>query len=438
MKQEQIKKFNKVFPWYSGLSGDLLFWVAIDTLFLTVVKQFNASQIVSLTTVSLMTCIALQIPLLKIIKKIGNTNSVRLGSLLMLISSILLTFGTKYTIIAIGRIFYEIAITFQNMANAILKNNLELQQRNNEYIEIKTKSNTIYAVVTMIISFVVSLMFNLNNYLPMLGCISFCIICFILSFYIIDFSNYDKIEEKKREKQSKSKTKYNKIIIILIISYGLFYPIVNSGQSNGKLFIQQELLLNFNVEKTALIIGGILCISRIIRVISNVAFNKIHNKYEEKVGVILPIFLSTSIILMIAGSFIKKYIILKFAIMSFGYIIILFVRDPFKVYMQDLALRNVGKEGQQSLLTTMELSRKVVRAIMSFSFTMILLDNPMITVITILFVLSIIEILISIKLYKLIINGKKEKVDEKYIDYGNRKSGKNYLKQNDKRQIQQL
>ena len=131
MKQEQIKKFNKVFPWYSGLSGDLLFWVAIDTLFLAVVKQFNASQIVSLTTVSLMTCIALQIPLLKIIKKIGNTNSVRLGSLLMLISSILLTFGTKYTIIAIGRIVYEIAITFQNMANAILKNNLELQQRNN-------------------------------------------------------------------------------------------------------------------------------------------------------------------------------------------------------------------------------------------------------------------------------------------------------------------
>lgn len=124
--------------------------------------------------------------------------------------------------------------------------------------------------------------------------------------------------------------------------------------------------------------------------------------------------------------------------MSFGYIIILFVRDPFKVYMQDLALRNVGKEGQQSLLTTMELSRKVVRAIMSFSFTMILLNNPMITVITILFILSIIEILVSIKLYKLIINGKEEKVDEKYIDYGNRKSGKNYLKQNDKRQIQQL
>lgn len=34
------------------------------------------------------------------------------------------------------------------MANAVLKNNLELQNRNNEYIKVKTKSNTIYATVT--------------------------------------------------------------------------------------------------------------------------------------------------------------------------------------------------------------------------------------------------------------------------------------------------
>lgn len=411
MKQENMTKFNKIFPWYAGLSGDLLFWVAIDTLFLTVVKNFNASQIVSLTTVSLITCIMLQVPLLKAVKKIGNTNSVRLGSLLLLISSLLLTFGQNYIIIALGKIIYEIAFTFQNMANVVLKNNLELQDRNNEYIKIKTKSNTIYATVTMIISFVASIMFNLNNYLPMLGCISFCFICFILSFYIVDYSNYNKVNEETKIK-SKTKINYNKLIIVLIISYGLFYPIVNSGQSNGKLFIQQELLLSFDVEKTSLIIGAILCISRIVRVISNIAFNKVHSKYKEKVGVILPILLSTSIVLMILGSFIKISAILKFSVMSLGYIIILFIRDPFKVYMQDLALRNIGKAKQQSLLTTMELLRKIGRAIMSLSFTIILANNLMITVITILFILSIIEILISIKLYKLILNEKEVKNEE--------------------------
>ena len=411
MEQEKMTKFNKIFPWYAGLSGDLLFWVAIDTLFLTVVKNFNASQIVSLTTVSLITCIALQVPLLKIIKKIGNTNSVRLGSMLLLVSSLLLTFGQNYIVIALGKVIYEIAFTFQNMANAILKNNLELQNRNNEYIKVKTKSNTIYATVTMIISFIASLIFNLNNYLPMYGCITFCLICFIVSFYIVDYSNYNKIKEETKIK-SKKKINYKGLIILLIISYGLFYPIVNSGQANGKLFIQQELLLNFDVEKTALIIGAILCISRIVRVVSNIAFSKIHNKYKEKVGVILPILLSISIVFMILGSFIKNSVILKFSIMSLGYVIILFIRDPFKVYMQDLALRKVGKEGQQSLLTTMELSRKIRRAIMSFSFTLILVNNPMITVIAILFILSIIEILISIKLYNLVINGNEIKSEE--------------------------
>ena len=411
MEQEKMTKFNKIFPWYAGLSGDLLFWVAIDTLFLTVVKNFNASQIVSLTTVSLITCIALQVPLLKIIKKIGNTNSVRLGSMLLLVSSLLLTFGQNYIVIALGKVIYEIAFTFQNMANAILKNNLELQNRNNEYIKVKTKSNTIYATVTMIISFIASLMFNLNNYLPMYGCITFCLICFIVSFYIVDYSNYNKTKEETKIK-SKKKINYKGLIILLIISYGLFYPIVNSGQANGKLFIQQELLLNFDVEKTALIIGAILCISRIVRVVSNIAFSKIHNKYKEKVGVILPILLSISIVFMILGSFIKNSVILKFSIMSLGYVIILFIRDPFKVYMQDLALRKVGKEGQQSLLTTMELSRKIGRAIMSFSFTLILVNNPMITVIAILFILSIIEILVSIKLYKLVVNGDEVKSEE--------------------------
>lgn len=404
MNEKSLNRFNKLFPWFSGLSSDLLFWIAIDTLFLTVVKNFNASQIVSLTSISLIICILLQVPLLNSIKKIGNTKSVRIGSLLLLISSILLTFGTSYVVIAIGKILYEIAFTFQNMINAVLKNNLELQNRENEYIKFRTNANTIYAVVTMIISFVASVMFNINNYLPMIGCITFCLICFILSFYMVDYSDNDCIKNRtcieKHEKQKKKM--YSKVILVIILSYGLFYPIVSSGQSNGKLFIQQELLKNFNVEKTALIIGAILCVSRIVRVISNIAFNKIHKKYQNKVGVILPFLLSLSLCLMVLGYFIQYSIILKFLVMSLGYIIILFIRDPFKVYVQDIALKKSMKEQHQSVLTILDLFRKIIRAIMSLIFTAILISKPMIVVIVILIILSIIEIFISLYLYKLL------------------------------------
>ena len=404
MEENKLKKFNKIYPWYAGLSGDLLFWVAIDTLFLTVVKNFTASQIVSLTSISMIINILLQVPLLKVIHKIGNTKSVRLGSFLLLISSILLTFGTNYIVIVVGKIFYEMSMTFQNMINAILKNNLELQNKDSEYIKYRTRSNTVYAVVTMLISFVASIMFNINNYLPMIGCITFCAICFILSWYMVDYSKENKNETEK----DKEKVRYTKIIIFILISYGLFYPIVNSGQENGKFFIQQELLKLYDVEKTALIIGAMLCVSRIVRVLSNIKFDKIHKKFGEKVGIMLSIALSLSLVLMIIGYNISNMPVIKFCIMSLGYIIILFIRDPFKVYTQDIALKNTDKNSQQTLLTTMELSRKIVRTTISFSFTAILLKYPMVLVISILTVLSIIEILVSIYLYKLIIN-KKEK-----------------------------
>ena len=403
MNEQRLKRFNKVFPWFEGLSKDLLFWVAIDTLFLTVVKKLTASQIVSLTSISLITCILLQIPLLNIIKKIGNTKSVRLGSLLLLVSSVLLTFGWKYIVIVIGKILYEIAFTFQNMINVVLKNNLELQSRENEYIKFRTKANTIYGIVTMIISFVASIMFNINHYLPMLGCILFCLICFIMSFGMIDYSDNDIIEYKDSEKKNDTiKMNYPKVVLLIIMSYGMFYPIVNSGQSNGKLFIQQELLKSFNVEKTALIIGAILCVSRIVRVVSNIVFNKIYIKYQNKVGFILPILLSISLTLMIGGYLMSFSIVLKILMMSLGYIIILFIRDPFKVYMQDLALKKSDKQQQQSVLITLDLSRKIVRAIISLSFTAILINNPMIIVMLILVVLSIIEIFISVYLYGMI------------------------------------
>lgn len=267
--------------------------------------------------------------------------------------------------------------TFQNMINAVLKNNLELQHTENEYTKYRTKANTIYAAVTMIISFVASIMFNINNYLPMICCITFCVICFILSWYMVDYSKDNKKPIEKNKETKKGKIKYTKIIIFILLSYGL------------------------------------LCVSRIVRLLSNIKFDKIHKKYEDKVGIMLPVGLLISLILMLIGYNVSNMPVMKFVIMGVGYVIILFIRDPFKVYMQDLALKNTDKNRQQTLLTTMELSRKIVRTIISLSFTTILLKYPMVLVISILTVLSIIEIFVSIYLYKIIINNnEKEQENE--------------------------
>ena len=398
--EKKANRFIKLFPWHHGLLGDLLFYIAIDTLFLTIVKSFSPAQIVALSSFSQTACIVLQFPLLFVIKKIGNTNSLRMRGLCMLVSAVLITVGRNFYIVLLGRIFHDISIIFSSASVVALENNLDLVGRRNDFVRVRTTGNTVYAVITMLISFVASMMFNLNNYLPMIGCITTCTIGFILSFFMKDYSKYN-IVSYKTKKGEKIKIHYSKFIILAVIVYAIYYPIVATGQSEGKLFIQQQLLLEFNVDNTALILGAVICISRIIRVFSNLWFAKLYYKYQAKVGIALPVLLCSSIGFLLFGSFVPLTVV-KIAIMSAGYIIILFARDPFKLYMQDVIFENTAKEQHQTLIALLEFGVKIGTAGMGLSFAAILTGYSMIVVMAILFIIALIEIYLSIRLYKII------------------------------------
>lgn len=402
----KINRFIKVFPWYSGFTGDLLFYIAIDTLFLTIVKNFSPSQIVSLTSISQLVCIALQFPILFIIKKIGNTASVRAGAFLLLLSAIFITFGKNYYIVLLGRIFHDAAAIFRTASFVALENNLDIIDDRKDFVRLRTAANTVYAVVTMLISFVASYMFNLNHYLPMIGCITTCAIGFILSLFMKDYSDYNRISSENKAGE-KVKINYNKFLIMAILAYAIFYPIVTNGQNEGKLFIQQQILLDFDIDQTSLIIGGIICVSRIVRVFSNVAFAKLYCKYQGKMGVALPVMLSLSMAFMLFGSFIPQ-VIVKIIVMAIGYTIILFARDPFRLYIQDVVFESTPKQQHQTLLTILEFGVKIASAGIGLGFSAILTGYPMIVIISIMFAISIIEIILSLKLYRAILTGKKQ------------------------------
>lgn len=92
-----------------------MFYIAIDTLFYTLVKGLSAAQIAFLSTGGTLVCILLQIPLLKAVKKLGNTKSTRFGTFLLLVSALLITFGNSYYLLLLGKIVYEAAWAFKNM-----------------------------------------------------------------------------------------------------------------------------------------------------------------------------------------------------------------------------------------------------------------------------------------------------------------------------------
>ena len=117
-ENKKSKRILKILPWYMGLSYGLLFYTPISTLFFTIAKNLSPSQITLLGTMSTLLCILLQPLLLKIIKKINNLLSVRIGSILLLLSVLLITFGNFYMIM-IGIILETIAFTFKDMINII-------------------------------------------------------------------------------------------------------------------------------------------------------------------------------------------------------------------------------------------------------------------------------------------------------------------------------
>ncbi|MBE6719016.1 MAG: hypothetical protein E7574_07170, partial [Ruminococcaceae bacterium] len=126
----------------------------------------------------------------------------------MLVSAILITVGKSFYLVLLGRIFHDVAVIFSSASIVALENNLDLVGRRNDFVRVRTAGNTVYAVITMLISFVASLMFNLNNYLPMIGCITTCTVGFVLSLFMKDYSDYNKIAYGKK-KDGKVKVHYS-------------------------------------------------------------------------------------------------------------------------------------------------------------------------------------------------------------------------------------
>ena len=69
VNKRRIILSNKIYPLFAGLSGDLIFYIAINTLFLTEVKHLSALEISSLTTISTLVMLLLNPVVIKIIIK---------------------------------------------------------------------------------------------------------------------------------------------------------------------------------------------------------------------------------------------------------------------------------------------------------------------------------------------------------------------------------
>ena len=396
--KKRIDFSNRMYPFYDGLSKDLLFYIAIDSLFLTVVKGFSAFDISLLGVIPTLICVALQPLIVKSIKYLGNVNSSRLGTFILLVSSVIITFGMNFYVIAIGQLLYDIAFVFKNVETIVLRNNLKYQGKTRDvYNKIRGKSNSIYAEITFIISLIVGVMFNANAYLPMYCCIFFCVVSVALSFTFYEVK-YDVQEEKEvRENENASK----KILLYGLVSYVLFLGIVVIGQQDSKLFIQYQLTDWYGIETTAIYLSWIVAASRVSRIIINKVFNRVYSKLQKKIPVILSSILMTAFIAIILGTLLPVSFTARALIMTVGFCCIIPMHDIFIIYMDDLLLSNCKVEKQQTLAANVELLRKAGKIVLNFIIALILLKVDLFYIMILFVFLSLLNIILSKRIIKL-------------------------------------
>lgn len=402
--EQNIKKINrsiKIQPLFSAFSDDLIFLVPIDTLFLTITKGLNASQIQFMTMLSLMIGILSRRVLLNLSNKIGNIKSLRLGSLLLLISAIIITFGKQPIIIYVYRVVYELAFMFLAMSLIVLKDNLQYINKGNEYFKIRNKTKILYSTTTMVTALLSGYLFNLNNYFPLFAQIVLCLIMFIMSFLLYDVETESKNNDKVK-KDSNIVKKFVGINLLIILSFAISTTIVKLGQNNSKLFMQYDFQKFLSTEMVTYYITIIVFISRIARLLGNVVFGKVYKKANDRMNIIITVFLTLAFVLLIIGHYINFSFVYKVIIMSTGFFLILATRDSFKLYLEDIALENTKKEKQKKILIDMQVYMKVFSLIGSAIFTLILLKYELIVLEFILLGMCIIELCINSKLYKLL------------------------------------
>ena len=154
-----------------------------------------------------------------------------------------------------------------------------------------------------------------------------------------------------------------------------------------------------SIDKTSIYLTIIIAFSRVARVLSNLLFNKIHHMLKSKLIILLNILLLSSIAFMISG-FIIPYNTIGVIIMGIGFFILLFIRDPIAIFTKLELFNNCEIKDQEEVIHKYNLCRKIVRCFLATSASLLLLKVNMLYLMVILFMLCLIYLCLTIKLFK--------------------------------------
>lgn len=278
------KKNVRIFPIYKMISWDLLFYFPIIFLFLTQVKGLSAAQVLFADAFYTLSNTFWQIPITRLVDRIGKKNSLIVGNILYSLSILAMIFMQNFYELLIIQFIYALGYSIKGICESnILYDSLpRSKKRGKVFSTIDGKSASYFYIFDAISSVIAGFTFTINGYIPMILCFICCIICTILSFKF----RHTTIVEQKVEPVSikeyfkniqtsfhffmKSK-RMRSLILLNALFIGLIVGIVNLRSSMlSEMMIPEQYF------------GVIFAILQMIAAITSRNAAKIHKRLRNK------------------------------------------------------------------------------------------------------------------------------------------------------------
>lgn len=178
-------------------SWDLLFFYSIEFLFYTITKNLTASEVLIINGFYLLFRIIMQIPAVAITDFLGKRKSIIIGNVFLIIYVLILICFPGAISIIIADLVFALGYNMKTIAESnLLYDSVSTKGGEGLYSKLDAKGGSFYYILDGIASLVAGYLFVINNYLPMLICLSFIIISTVLSF---KFKDVYKVNINKKE-----------------------------------------------------------------------------------------------------------------------------------------------------------------------------------------------------------------------------------------------
>lgn len=318
--RKKRKNNRKLYPIYSSIGLDYMFYYGIKVLFLSQVKNITDAQIVLATSFFALFSIITQIPITILIDKIGKKKALVLGNFMNAFAMFMVIICPNFLFLILEEFFSSIATGIKSITEAsILDLSIPKFNKKGEfYTKMKRNGYSKYCYMYAASTLIAGILYNINPYIPVILCMGFCILATIIS------CSFAEIKETVEETPSIYISNLRKSFKFIFKSNRLRPLLIMLGLIWGLLCLydtyQVILLKEQNI--SVIIIGIILAIFRMTRGKMSKYSGKLNTKYKNKTLTTMALMITLSFMLCGVVALINPNLIILIITIIFAGIIV--------------------------------------------------------------------------------------------------------------------